>query len=280
MSDVSPVARTVAPPLVRADEHAVSAQPPEQPVPTTLRHIAIIPDGNRRWAAARGLALWDGVRTGVETAEAIFEAVRRRRIPWCTFWASSYDNLTRRPRTERVVLNELFADWFSRLAENPTVHREQVRIRVLGEWPGLLTDAAVQAIERVQSVTANYQGPSLTFLVGYDGNRELIATVRELLQRETGDRGPDFAEATPGRQETELTIDGLRKNSWTKDLPEVDLLIRTGSWEDPHRSANFLPLITSNVQESYPRVYWPDFSEDELQRVIDDFAARERRLGT
>lgn len=280
MTDASPVASTVAPPLARVNENA--SPTPEKPdaVPATLRHIAIIPDGNRRWAAARGLPLWDGVRTGVKTAEAVFEAVRQRGIPWCTFWASSYDNLVKRPRTERTVLNELFAGWFSRLAENTTVHREQVRVRVLGEWPDLLADAAVRAIERVQSVTANYRGPSLTFLVGYDGDRELVAAVRELLQQGTGGREPHSAEAPRGRQATgDLTIGDLRKHSWTKDLPEVDLLIRTGSWEDPHRSANFLSLLTSNVQESYPRLHWPDFSEDELQRVIDDFAARGRRLG-
>lgn len=269
MTDASPVASTVAPPLAHAQESTSPAPTSEKPnaAPVTLRHIAIIPDGNRRWAAARGLPLWDGVRTGVKTAEAVFEAVRQRGIPWCTFWASSYDNLVKRPRTERTVLNELFAGWFSRLAENPTVHREQVRIRVLGEWPDLLADAAVRAIERALSVTAHYGGPALTFLVGYDGDRELVAAVNAA------------AKAAGSRRQTVGALDDLRNVAWTKDLPEVDLLIRTGSWEDPHRSANFLPLLTSNVQESYPQLYWPGFSEDELQRVIDDFTARERRLG-
>ncbi|TSC72147.1 MAG: undecaprenyl pyrophosphate synthetase [Parcubacteria group bacterium Gr01-1014_38] len=204
---------------------------------------------------------------GVKTAEAVFEAVRRRRIPWCTFWASSYDNLLKRPRAERMVLNELFAAWFSRLAENPTVHREHVRVRVLGEWRELLADAAVQAMMRVREVTAEYQGPALTFLVGYDGDRELVAATNVLLQARTG---------TPAGP---VALADLRAHAWTKELPDVDFLIRTGSWEDPHRSANFLPFLTSNVQESYPQLYWPDFSEEELQRVIDDFAARGRRLG-
>lgn len=236
----------------------------------SLRHIAIIPDGNRRWATARGLPLWDGVRTGVQTAEAAFEAIRQRGIPWCTFWASSYDNLTKRPRTERTVLNSLFATWFTRLAEIETVHRERVRVRVLGEWEDLLSVPARAAIGRVHEVTASYNGPSLTFLVGYDGNRELVAATNALLrERESVERGSVQA----------VTMDDLRKHAWTKELPEVDLLVRTGSWEDPHRSANFLPLLTSNVQEAYPRVFWPDFAETALDAVIADFAARGRRLG-
>lgn len=245
-----------------------SAGVPE--VPKTLRHIAIIPDGNRRWATARGLLLWDGVREGVKTAESTFEAIRQRGVPWCTFWASSYDNLTERPLPERAVLNELFATWFSRLAENETVHREHVRVRVLGEWENLLSAPARAAIGRVHEATASCDGPSLTFLVGYDGNRELVAATNALLrERESVERGRVQA----------VTIADLRKHAWTQDLPEVDLLVRTGSWEDPHRSANFLPLLTSNVQEAYPQVFWPDFAETALDAVIADFAARGRRLG-
>lgn len=243
---------------------------PEAPkAPVTLRHIAIIPDGNRRWAAAQGLPLWDGVRQGVKTAEAMFEAIRRRHIPWCTFWASSYDNLTQRPAPERMVLNELFAAWFSRLAENATIHRERVRVRVLGEWRDLLAVPAVTAIDRVLNTTAAHEGPALTFLVGYDGDRELATAVSTLL-----------AATKSKKLETgNVRTADLRANSWTQGLPEVDLLVRTGSWEDPHRSANFLPLLTSNVQEAYPRVFWPSFSEKELDNTIADFARRERRQG-
>lgn len=256
---------TVARPL----EHG--AAKPEIPAPpATLTHIAIIPDGNRRWAAARGMPLWDGVRTGVKTAENIFEAVRRRNIPWCTFWTSSYDNLVERPRTERGVLNELFTGWFSRLAVNETVHRERVRIRVLGEWRDLLDGPAVDAILHVLEATAAHEGPALTFLVGYDGDRELLAATNTLLQ------AVGSGQRAVGKS---VTVDEIRAHAWTRELPGVDLIIRTGSWADPHRSANFLPLLTSNVQESYPDVYWPDFSDQDLDAVIADFARRERRLG-
>lgn len=264
MSQLRTDARQEAPAAEPADVRETPAPP--------LRHIAIIPDGNRRWAAARGLPLWDGVRQGAKTAEAIFEAIRARRIPWCTFWASSYDNLTERPKTERHVLNELFADWFLRLAKNETVHRDRVRIRALGEWRDLLTEPAARAIERVIEATGQYAGPALTFLIGYDGDRELAAAATALLRQ---------LHSEPRTQNLELTValDDLRAHSWTKELPPVDLLLRTGAWEDPHRSANFLPLLTSNVQEAYPKVFWPDFAEAELETVLADFAARERRLG-
>lgn len=232
-----------------------------------VNHIAIIPDGNRRWAAAQGIPLWNGIRVGVKTAETIFEAIRRRQIPWCTFWASSYDNLTERSPVERAVLNELFAEWFSQLATNETVHREQIRIRVLGEWRVLLEAPAVRAIENLLAQVKDYTGSALTFLIGYDGDRELVAVVNTA------------AKAVGNRQQAVGTINDLRAHAWTHELPPVDLLIRTGAWTDPHRSANFLPLLTSNVQEAYPPVFWPAFSETNLDAVIADFAQRERRLG-
>lgn len=235
--------------------------------PLTLRHIAIIPDGNRRWAKTRGLPTLDGVRSGVKTAERIFETMCQRGIPWCTFWAGSYDNLTKRPGPERAVLNELFALWFSRLAKNETIHRSRVRVRALGEWADLLTPRARQAIQRSLDATASYDAGSLTFLVGYDGDRELVAATKSLLQ------------AVGSRQQAVESMADLRAHAWTKELPEVDVIIRTGAWEDPHRSANFLPLLTSNVQEAYPKVYWPDFSDAELDAVLADLARRERRLG-
>lgn len=270
MSGSSPARTGVSQSVVATPEPAGAAARRAAADAPTPQHIAIIPDGNRRWAGARGLPVWDGVRTGVKTAEATFEAVRRRGIPWCTFWASSYDNLKERPARERGVLNELFTNWFTRLAKNETIHREHVRVRVFGEWRDLLQPSAVASIENVLRATEAYEGPALTFLVGYDGDRELVAAVRELLQQlGTGDREPA----------TGVTIDDLRRNAWTKALPAVDLIVRTGSWEDPHRSANFLPLLTSNVQEAYPQTYWPAFSEADLDAVIADYGRRGRRLG-
>ncbi len=242
----------------------------ESPARPPLQHIAIIPDGNRRWAAAHGMQLWEGVRTGVQTAEAIFDALRRRRIPWCTFWASSYDNLTKRPATERAVLNELFAEWFTRLAANEAIHANRVRVRVLGEWKDVLAAPAARAIEHVLEATAGYNDLGLTFLVGYDGDRELAAAATSLVRERTGVQASERAS---------VTIDDVRKHAWTRELPEVDVIVRTGSWEDPHRSANFLPLLTSNVQEAYPKVYWPAFSETDLAAIITDVTTRERRLG-
>lgn len=227
------------------------------------------------------MPLWDGIRVGVKTAETIFEAIRRKQIPWCTFWASSYDNLTARSPTERDILNELFADWFSQLATNEKIHREQIRIRVLGEWRELLAAPAVRAIENLLTTAGAYPGPALTFLIGYDGDRELVAAVRALLQQRAASSPAPGASRRYGAgvQRAEVTLDDLRARAWTHELPPVDLLIRTGAWTDPHRSANFLPLLTSNVQEAYPPVFWPAFSEPALDAVIADFAARERRLG-
>lgn len=259
--------RAASPVAVRSE-----VAPRESHQAPPLRHLAIIPDGNRRWAAARGSLPWDGVRQGVVTAERTFEAVLSRHIPFCTFWASSYDNLVQRPYAERVVLNELFATWFGQLADNDTVRRERVAVRFIGEWHSLLAPAARASISRVLEETAAYDGPVLTFLVGYDGDRELTAAVTALLKKQgVRQNVPDT--------NTPVVLEDLRAQAWTKGLPAVDLLVRTGSWEDPHRSANMLPFLTSNVQEAYPAVYWPDFSAAELDQVLADYLARERRLG-
>lgn len=235
-----------------------------------VNHIAIIPDGNRRWAAEKGVPIWDGVRSGAKTAETTFEAIRKRRIPWCTFWASSYDNLAKRPVPERRVLDELYTQYFTALTDNKTVHRERVRVRVLGEWAELISPTAQEAIRAVLAATESYGDASLTFLVGYDGDRELASAATALMQ-----------EVVSSKEKVvrTVTIDDLRAHSWTKELPEVDVIIRTGAWEDPHRSANFLPLLTRNVQEAYPQMYWPDFSEQALDQVLADLQRRERRLG-
>lgn len=235
-----------------------------------VNHIAIIPDGNRRWAAAQGMPVGDGIRVGVKTAETIFEIIRRRQIPWCTFWASSYDNLTARSPVERAILNELFAEWFTGLATNETLHREHIRVRALGEWRALLNAPAVRAIENLVARAGSYNGSALTFLIGYDGDRELVTAVSALLRERA---------LTQGDARSSVTLDDLRAHAWTHELPPVDLLIRTGAWTDPHRSANFLPLLTSNVQEAYPPVFWPAFSETNLDAVLADFTQRERRLG-
>jgi undecaprenyl diphosphate synthase len=165
-------------------------------------------------------------------------------------------------------LNELFADWFTQLATNETIHREHIRIRAFGEWRELLAAPAVRAIENLLTAAETDQGSALTFLIGYDGDRELVAAIKALI----ADREE--------RQETrEITLADLRAHAWTHELPPVDLLVRTGAWTDPHRSANFLPFLTSNVQEAYPPVFWPAFSEPALDTVLADFAQRERRIG-
>lgn len=111
--------------------------------------------------------------------------------------------------------------------------------------------------------TAHRSSRELTLLIDYSGNRERTEAVRSLLLHPST---TDFEHA-------------LRKHSWTGHLPDLDLIIRTGSWTDPHNSAGFMNLLADEVQYAFPEKLWPDFTGSDLEQIITDFKARERRHG-
>jgi undecaprenyl diphosphate synthase len=143
-----------------------------------------------------------------------------------------------------------------------------VRIQVLGEWRDLLSEKTVAAADNAMATTANHTGPILAILIGYDGYRERGAAVQKLL-KDAPEPANDVLEAESQ----------LRERSWTGHLPNVDLIVRTGVWNDPHSSANFLGFLAGEAQFAFPKVLWPDFTAKMLDNVIDDYLGRERRHG-
>ncbi len=236
-------------------------------------HVAIIPDGNRRWARRKRLVPWEGHRRGKETFEKISEAAFEAGIPWFSFWAASEDNLTKRDHAEIKFLvfllrEELESSIGERLIKNDT------RLRFIGRWDEIICDSHLAAIiDSLEEKTRGFQKKNLTVLFGYNGTTEMAEAAFKIALESINPRY--------GFEPQELTFERLKRFSWTKDLPPVDLEIRTGEEKEgyTHRSAAFLPFLTANSVTYSTKTLWPDFSEEEFFQALERYSEFERRFG-
>lgn len=226
-------------------------------------HIAIIPDGNRRWARRRSLLPWEGHRKGIASFSEIADSVFGRGIPWLTIWAASEDNLTKRSKREISHLLSFLEAWIKDEIDRGTLARNGTQVRFIGRWRELLPDREKIAarIGQLEEQTSHGTARHLTVLFGYDGQREMLDAVRSL-QRHPG---------------TPATADTLHAALATGTLPAVDLVIRTGG--EPHWSAGFMMWHAANSQLAFTETLWPAFGEKELNAILKDFSRRERRFG-
>jgi len=230
-------------------------------------HVALIPDGNRRWARKRGFQSWIGHRAGAKNVERILEkAFLEIKIPYFTFWGGSLDNLTKRKKIEVDFLTKLYTEYFKKASKDKRVHENKVRIRVLGRWREILPKETQKAIEKAMEVTKNYTKNFLTFLLAYNGTDEMISCIQKIVNL---------------AKEKTITVTEklIKEHLWTKDLPPVDLVIRTGCEKDPHMSAGFMMWDTAYSQFYFTETLFPAFSPEEFEQIIKDYSKRERRLG-
>lgn len=241
----------------------MSKQNQHQNLPT---HIAVIPDGNRRWAKERFLNPQFGHTAGVKRFEEITEAVFKRDIPYFTFWAASVDNLVKRSKIEvRHLVNLMREQLKSRIE---SAEKDQIRFRIIGRGKHIVNDTRLfELISEIERKTAIYQKHNATILFGYDGFEEMKAAVNKIV-----DANPD----------SEVNCDAIKNALWTKDLPAVDLVIRTGGVRHnlAHNSSGFMMWDTGNSIYYYPCVLWPDFSEIELERALGEYTLEPMRFGT
>lgn len=228
-------------------------------------HLAIIPDGNRRWAKQHGLIgykkLYD---KGFEGLTDITETAFELGVTHLSLWGSSHSNLTDRSAAFFKSIDQAFRENVEKLSDNPAIEKYDVHITIIGEWRDSLTPKTVAVFEDAMAKTAHRKGRELTILIDYSGTRERAAAVRSIVE------DPDVS--TPPEQL-------LRSRSWTGHLPSIDLIIRTGAWQDPHNSAGFMSLLVDEAQLSFPELLWPDFSPSHLTAIVNDFQKRERRHG-
>jgi len=226
------------------------------------RHVAIIMDGNGRWAKKRFLPRVAGHRAGVEAVRAVSRAARAMGIEALTLYAFSSENW-RRPEEEVGDLMGLLRLFIrSDLAE---LVRENVRLRVIGDFRRFPSDV-VALIEDALARTAANTGPVLAIALNYGGQAELTTAAQRLAARAAaGELDP--ASIEPAMIEAELE---------TRDLPPLDLLIRTSG---EHRLSNFLLWQAAYAELLFVDTLWPDFGAAELEAAVADFGRRQRRFG-
>ncbi len=228
------------------------------------RHIAIIPDGNRRWAESRGQSALAGHQEGTKTFRAIALHAAEAGIEYLSLWGMSLSNFTSRSPLEVTGLLKIFYDEFTALKTDQDVHRLQIKIQTFGRWQEKFPFPVKKAIEEAQAATAHYVNHNLNFFLAYSGTDEMLAAIQHIADGAQG-------------QKIEVTSALVKANLFTKDLPPVDLVIRTGG--EPHLSQGFMMWDVAEAQLSFTKQYWPDFSTQDFDAAVADYASRERRMG-
>ncbi|MBO9575578.1 MAG: isoprenyl transferase [Sphingobium sp.] len=240
----------------------------EKPVPQTdgegavPRHVAIIMDGNGRWAKRRGLPRVAGHRAGAEAVRRTLRAARRHGVECVTLYAFSSENW-KRPEEEINDLTGLMKQFIR--SEIDEIHAGGIRLRIIGDHRAFEPEAAAMVDEAVARTAANSKG-ILAVALNYGSQDELARVMRKLAE-DVKAGALDPADITPQRIEAELD---------TADLPPLDLLVRTSGEQ---RLSNFLLWQAAYAELYFTETLWPDFDETAFAEAIACFSRRERRYG-
>jgi len=225
-------------------------------------HIAIIMDGNGRWATRRGLPRLFGHRAGADTVRRIVESSCELGVKVLTLYAFSWENWDR-PGDEIRELMTLLEEFLKR--EEPTLYANRVRLRAIGRLSAL-PPGTLACLQRVMADTAAHERMTLVLALSYGGRQELVDAVQRLVgrAREGTLRPEDVTESLISRQ------------LYAPDLPDPDLIIRTSGEQ---RLSNFLLWQASYAEFYVTPKPWPEFTASDLRAAIDAYARRDRRFG-
>jgi undecaprenyl diphosphate synthase len=234
-----------------------AAVPPPSP-----RHVAIIMDGNGRWAAARHLPRLAGHRAGAQAVRRTIEAAIRKNVGWLTLYAFSSENW-QRPEDEIADLTGLLRHYLHH--EVAELHRERVRLRAIGDRARFGPDIARELAD-AEALTAGNTRLNLTVALSYGGRSEIVAAARAVAEAaKAGTLDPQ-----------KLTEDSFSGFLFTAGMPDPDLVIRTSG---ERRVSNFLLWQAAYAEYLFPEVLWPDFSATHFDSALADYATRDRRYG-
>ncbi|WP_294351810.1 isoprenyl transferase [uncultured Clostridium sp.] len=226
------------------------------------KHIAIIMDGNGRWAKAKNLPRSMGHKAGVETIRRIIKEADKLGVKYMTFYAFSTENW-KRPKDEVDALMKLLVQYLRQELEE--LHRNSVVIRVLGDI-SRLPDECVKEIERSKEKTKNNTGIVMNFALNYGGRDEIIRATKFIAESvKKGELNPE-----------DITKEVIESYLYTHDMPDPDIIIRPSGEQ---RLSNFLLWQCAYSEFWYSNINWPDFKEKDLRKAIFDFQNRERRFG-
>jgi undecaprenyl diphosphate synthase len=226
------------------------------------RHVAIIMDGNGRWASARGLPRTEGHRRGVEALRTTVRAAGEMGIQVLTIFSFSSENWSRPPAEVRDLMGLLKLFIRHDLAD---LHRNNVRVRVIGEREGLASDIR-RLLDEAEELTRNNDGLIVVVAFNYGARQEIARAARKLA-----------ADVAAGRLPLEaITADALGSRLDAADLPDPDVIIRTSGEQ---RLSNFLLWQAAYSELVFVPAYWPDFDRATLEDAIAEYRRRERRFG-
>jgi undecaprenyl diphosphate synthase len=222
------------------------------------KHIALIMDGNGRWAEQRSLSRVEGHRAGVKNIRDLLLHLASKDIRFVTLYAFSTENW-RRPEDEVAgifrILEDIIGD------ESKALHKNGIRIKHIGSLKELSGNSR-ESIKAAVELTKKNTGMTLSVALNYGGRAEIVEAVRHIV--EAGLKPDDIDEKT------------IQKNLYAPELPDVDLVIRTGG---ERRISNLLIWQTAYSEYYFTPVLWPDFNVTELDKALDDFGKRHRRFG-
>lgn len=260
------IALTVFPcvlkPVYRLYEKYLWIQIEDGPLP---RHVGIIPDGNRRWAREKGLPTYEGHYYGYEKLKDVLKWLWELKIPYVTVFAMSTENCLYRSRVEVENLFNIIKRGLVELLNSKEIHDNRVKVTVIGKLeyvPGDIRDL----VKKLEENTANYDNYHLTIALCYGGRQEILDAVKAI--------GRDIYSRRLNPEE--ISEDTFSKYLYTRDTPDVDLIIRTSGEE---RISNFLLWQSAYSELYFCDVYWPEFRKIDLWRAIRSFQKRERRFG-
>jgi len=224
-------------------------------------HVAIIPDGNRRWAKQHGLPLIEGHRRGIDKLRNVLEWGRNLNIRMVTFWGFSMENFDR-DKDEVKLLMKLFEQKIDEV-NREEVHKHKIRVRVFGRKE-LLTPKVRERIERFEKETEKYSDYYVNILLAYGGKQEIVDACNSILE-----------DCRKGKLKS-VTEENFVGHLYTKEIPNPDLVIRTSG---EHRLSGLMPWQTAYSELYFCPKLWPDFSEQDLKEAVEDYERRKRRFG-
>ncbi len=225
---------------------------------TNLQHVAIIMDGNRRWAKEKFLPSAMGHQKGVDSLRSTMRLFDKYGIKYLTVYAFSTENWNRKKEEVEFLMNLLAKTLLGELDE---MHKENVKIKFLGDLTKLNTKL-VEIIENAENKTKNNTGVNLNIAFNYGSRDEITNAVKAIVKE--------------GISAEEITEETISSHLYTKNIPDPDLLIRTGGEK---RISNYLLWQIAYSEVYVTDAYWPEFDEEELAKAITEFEHRNRRFG-
>ncbi len=227
------------------------------------KHLALIPDGNRRWSSTHRLKIFSGYQQGVRKFIDFSIWVKGFGVKTLTVWALSTENVKNRSKTELRILYSLLRSWALDPQILEKLRTNEAAVKVIGNM-NLLPKSVKDALHNLETKTKMYKDFTINILVGYGGKDDMIHAIRKI-----------SSESINGKI-NRITDKIISENMRTSSLPNVDFIIRTSG---EMRLSGFLPWQSDYSELYFTEKYWPDFDKKDLEKALKVFSERQRRFG-